>query len=95
MSDIAVKFGQSGGDYLFYDTTTAAIALNELRNVFLEAEALIVSEDSLYATLHKNFSTYTMLYNELVQEKYKIPRVEAPTSLFLAVQIGTGLPHTL
>lgn len=87
MSPIATEFGQRKGDYIFYDTTTSAIALNELKNVFDECEGLIVSEDSLYATLNKNFSVYTMLYNEIMQEEYKIPEVDAPTSLFLRVQL--------
>lgn len=87
MSPIAAEFGQRNGDYLFYDTTTSAIALNELKNVFEEAEGLIVSEDSLYATLGKNFVAYTLIYNGIMQEEYKIPEVDAPTNLFLAVQL--------
>lgn len=87
MFPMAAEFGHRNGDYLFYDTTTSAIALNELKNVFDEAEGLIVSEDSLYATLNKNFSVYTMMYNEIMQEEYKIPEVDAPISLFLAVQL--------
>lgn len=87
MSPIAAEFGIRRGDYLLYDTTTAAIPLNELKNVFDEAEALVVSEDSLYATLNKNFSVYTGVYNDIMQDEYKIPAVEAPTSLFLAVQL--------
>ena len=50
MSPIATEFGQKQGEYLFYDMTASAIPLNELKNVFDETEALIVSEDSLYAT---------------------------------------------
>ena len=87
MSPIACEFGLRRGDYLFYDTTTAAIPLNELKNVFDEAEALVVSEDSLNATLNQHFRVYTSIYNEIMQDEYKIPEVEAPTSLFLAVQL--------
>lgn len=87
MTPIAAQFARKQGDYLFYDTTTAAIPLNELKNIFDECEALIVSEDSLYATLNKNFRTYTMVYNEVLQKEYQIPEVVAPTSLFLRVQL--------
>lgn len=87
MSPMAAEFGHRQDSYLFYDTTTSAIPLNELKNVFDEAEGLIVSEDSLYATLNKNFAAYTMLYNEIMQEAYKIPEIDAPANLFLAVQL--------
>lgn len=87
MSPIAAEFGIRRGDYFFYDLTTAAIPLNELKNVFDEAEALVVSEDSLYATLNQHFSVYTNVYNDIMQNEYKIPVVEAPTALFLAVQL--------
>lgn len=87
MSPIAAEFGRRKGDYLFYDTTTSAIALNELKNVFDEVGGLVVSEDSLYATLGQKFGAYTAVYNEIMQEEYKIPEVDAPTCLFLAVQL--------
>lgn len=95
MSPMAAEFGQRKGEYLYYDTTTCAIALNELKNVFDEVEGVIVSEDSLYATLGKNFSAYTMIYNEIMQEEYKIPKVDAPTSLFLAVQLENATQQTV
>lgn len=87
MSPIAAEFGQRNGNYIFYDTTTSAVALNELKNVFDEAGGLIVSEDSLNATLNKNFPAYTSVYNEIMQEEYQIPEIDAPVNLFLAVQL--------
>lgn len=87
MTPIAAEFGQRNGDYVFYNTETSAVALNELKNVFDEAEGLIVSEDSLYATLNKNFPAYTSIYNEIMQEEYQIPEIDAPVNLFLAVQL--------
>lgn len=87
MSPIATEFGQRNGDYIFYDPATSAVALNELKNVFDEANGLIVSEDSLYATLNKNFPAYTSVYNEIMHEKYQIPEIDAPVNLFLAVQL--------
>lgn len=73
MSPMAAEFGAREGDYLFYDTTTCVVPLNELKNVFEEAEALITSKNSLYALLNNNFPAYTAQYNSIIQEKYKIP----------------------
>lgn len=87
MTPIAIAFGQKHGDYLFYDLETSAIPLNELKNVFGEAEALIVSQDSLYATLNNRFQAYTSQYNHCMPEECQIPKVNAPDSLFLAVQL--------
>ena len=91
MSPIAAEFGSRNGDYLFYDTTTCAVALNELKNVFDEAEGLIVSEDSLNATLCQHFRVYTTTYNDIMQVEYQIPEVSAPTALFLAVQLENAM----
>ena len=87
MSDVAEAFGRRDGDYLYYDLTTAAIPLFELRQIYEEVNDLIVSEDSLLATLNTNFKNYVSYYNELVQEEAKIPPVEAPASLFLQKQL--------
>lgn len=87
MSPAANVFGIRHGEYLFYDTTTAAIPLNELKNVFDECESLIVSKDSLYATLNQHFSSYMADYNYLLPEEHQIPKVEAPDCLFLRVQL--------
>lgn len=87
MSPVAIEFGQWDGDYLLYDAPTSAIALSELKSPFEEAGALVVSEDSLYATLGREFSEYTMLYNDIMQGEYKIPIVDAPVNLFLAEQL--------
>ena len=87
ISPMAAEYGQKQGEYLFYDMTASAIPLNELKNVFDEAEALIVSEDSLYATLNNRFEGYTVQYNACMTEEYQIPEVNAPDSLFLAVQL--------
>lgn len=87
MSDVAEAFGKKNGEYLYYDLTTAAVPLYELRQIYEEVNDLIVSEDSLLATLNTNFKSYISYYNELVQEEAKIPPVEAPTGLFLQKQL--------
>lgn len=90
MSDVAVAFGQRQGEYLYYDLTTSAIALNELKNVFDEVGALIVSEDSLNATLTQQFKMYVSQYNALMPEESRIPETNAPGNLFLAVQLAAA-----
>ncbi len=88
MTPAAVGFGARKGGYIFYDTTASAIALNELKSVFEEAAALVISEDSLYASLHKNYPAYTSFYNQCMPETARIPTVDAPTDLFLSVQLA-------
>lgn len=87
MSPMAAECGSRQGDYLFYDTTSSAVMLNELKNVFDEVSALVISEDSLYATLDRNFPAYKQLYNACVPKEEQIPEADAPTELFLAVQL--------
>lgn len=87
MSPMAAECGSRQGDYLFYDTVSSAIMLNELKNVFDEVSALIISEDSLYATLNQDFPAYKQLYNACVPGEERIPEAEAPVELFLAVQL--------
>lgn len=87
MSDMSEAFGRKDGEYFYYDLTAAAIPLFELRQIYEEVDGLIVSEDSLLATLNANFKSYISYYNELVQEEAKIPPVEAPTGLFLQKQL--------
>ncbi len=87
MSDVAEAFGKRNGEYLYYDLTTAAVPLFELRQIYGEVNDLVVSEDSLLSTLNSNFKLYVSYYNELVQEEAKIPPVEAPIGLFLQKQL--------
>lgn len=87
MSDMAEVFGRKQGEYLYYDLNTAVVPLFELRQVYEEVDNLIVSDDSLIATLNKNFSAYITYYNELMQEEAKIPPVEAPIYLYLQKQL--------
>jgi hypothetical protein len=87
MSPMAVEFGRRHGDYFFYDLVTAAVALYELKSFYPEVQALIVSEDSLYATLNEQFLLYTKLHNDQVPEDDWIPQSDALTERFLQVQI--------
>ncbi len=87
MSPMATEYGVAKGEYLFYDTTSSAVMLNELKNVFDEVSALVVSEDSLYATLNKCFLPYKQLFNACVPKEEQIPEIDAAEELFLAVQL--------
>lgn len=87
MSPMAAEYGVAKGDYLFYDTVSSAVMLNELTNVFDEVSALVISEESLYATLKQEFPTYMQLFNACVPKEEQIPEVDAPGELFLAVQL--------
>ena len=84
---MAAEYGRQKGDYLFYDTTSSAVMLNELKRIFDEVAALIISEESLYATLNWKFPSYKRLYNASVPEEEQIPDTNAPGELFLAVQL--------
>ena len=87
MSPMAAECGSRQGDNLFYDTASSAVMLNELKNVFDEVSALVISEDSLYATLNQKFPAYKQLYNACVPKEEQIPEADAPAELFLAVQL--------
>lgn len=87
MSPMAAECGSRQGDYLFYDTASSAVMLNELKNVFDEVSALVISEDSLYATLNQKFPAYKQLYNACVPKEEQIPEADAPAEFFLAVQL--------
>lgn len=87
MSPMAAEYGVAKGDYLFYDTVSSAVMLNELKNVFDEVSALVISEESLYATLRQDFPTYMQLFNACVPKEEQIPEVDALGELFLAVQL--------
>ncbi len=92
MTPYAGQYGEKEGDYLFYNMggvgrATCAVVLNELKDVFDEVAALIISEDSLYATLYQEFGSYTDIYNHYMPEQEQIPKADAPVNLFLAVQL--------
>ena len=90
MIPVAVGYGRREGEYLFYHTPESAIVLNELKDIFEEVAALVISEDSLYASLHKHYPAYTSFYNQCMPETAQIPKVDAPADLFLAGQLLAG-----
>ena len=87
MTPLGISFGNQSGEYLYYSPQSSAVALNELKSVFNEVEGLIISPESLNATLHRNFPEYTQAFNGFVMEEEQIPETDAPVGLFLSMQL--------
>ena len=85
MTPMAAGYGSVSGEYLFYDLdgSVCAVALNELKNVFQEAAEIVVCEDSLYATLHRDFADYTAFYNLCMPQQEQIPETDAAADCYL------------
>lgn len=88
MSPMACEFGTCQDEYLYYDLTTCAIPIYELSQIFEEVKAIILSTESLCATIYKNFSLYFSSYNAAVPEEEQIPAVSGPAGPFLKRQVG-------
>ncbi|MBD5480355.1 MAG: hypothetical protein HDR14_13905 [Lachnospiraceae bacterium] len=87
MTVYACEFGRHEGGYLYYDSASSAIPLYELQQVFPEVKKMIVSEESLYATLCQQYPVYREWYNQLVEEGDQIPHTDTPVCLFLKEQL--------
>lgn len=86
MSEMAETSGELQGEYRYYDLKTACIPIFELAKVFPEVEALVIEKESLYASLHSDFTAYVEEYKELAPSD-PIPMAYAPTHLYLAQQL--------
>lgn len=88
LSTVAEEFGKSkDDDYLYYDTTTAAIPLFELSQTNESVKDFVISHESLRATLCNNFSTYVTVYNSEYAHDKPIENADAPTYMFLQKQL--------
>lgn len=87
LTPAAAGFGEEKGEYQYYSLEHCAVVLNELKAVFSEVERMIVSEESLYATLHQRFGEYVESYHRIVPEEAQIPRENVPGDLFLVLQL--------
>lgn len=83
----ACEFGRREGGYLYFDSASCAIPLYELKKIFPEIRKMILSEDSLYATLCQCYPAYRKEYDQLVEEGERIPQTDAPVCLFLKEQL--------
>ncbi len=87
LSPYACEFGQSEDGYFHYTLQSAAIPLYELKGVFPECRELVVSEESLLATLYAYYPAYCEEYNSIMTETERIPQKDAPINLFLQEQL--------
>ena len=55
-----------------------------------ECQEMIVSEESLYATICTHYPAYRERYNALVAQEQQIPQIDAPANLFLQEQLDRG-----
>lgn len=84
----ACEFGRKEGGYLYYDSASCAIPLYELKGIFPEIRKMILSEDSLHATLCQCYPAYRKEYDQLVGEGERIVQADAPVCLFLKEQLA-------
>lgn len=87
LSPYACEFGRNENGYFHYNLQSAAIPLYELKGTFPECRELIVSEESLSATLYAHYPAYCEEYNAIVTETDQIPQISAPENLFLQEQL--------
>lgn len=87
LSPYACEFGRNENGYFHYTLQSAAIPLYELKGVFPECRELVVSEESLLATLYTHYPAYCEEYNSIVTEAERIPQKDAPVNLFLQEQL--------
>jgi len=90
LTPMAMQFGTEQGEYQHYNSEHCAVLLHELKPIFEEVEQLVISPESLYATLHQNFGEYVKNYNQLMPEGQEIPIEHAPANLFLTTQLEQG-----
>lgn len=87
LSPYACEFGHNQDKYFYYSLQAGAIPLNELKNVFSECRDLLISEESLYATICQHYPAYRERYNGIVGKEEQIPVTKAPVNLFLQEQL--------
>lgn len=87
LSPYACEFGRNENGYFHYTLQSAAIPLYELKGMFPECRELIVSEESLCATICTHYPAYREEYNAVVPEEERIPQNSAPENLFLQEQL--------
>lgn len=86
----ACEFGRRENGYFYYTLQSAALPLYELKGVIPECQEMIVSEESLYATICTHYPAYRERYNTLVKQEEQIPQTSAPVNLFLQEQLDRG-----
>ena len=90
LTPYACEFGRRENGYFYYTLQSAALPLYELKEVFPECQEIIISEESLYATICTHYPAYRERYNALVAQGQQIPQIDAPVNLFLQEQLDRG-----
>jgi len=83
LSEAAARLGGKDGEYLLYEGALAAVPLFELSKTSDTARNVIVSEDSLHATLCGNFPEYVKSHNMSALPNARIKDADAPPYLFM------------
>lgn len=87
LTPYACEFGRQENGYFYYTLQSASIPLHELKRAIPECQKMIVSEESLYATICTHYPAYRERYNDLASEEERIPQISAPANLFLQEQL--------
>lgn len=87
LSPYACEFGGRENGFFHYTLQSAAIPLYELKGIFPECREIIVSEESLCATLCTHYPAYREEYNAIALKDEQIPQIIAPVNLFLQEQL--------
>lgn len=90
LTPYACEFGKWENGYFYYTLQSAALPLYELKGVIPECQEMIVSEESLYATICTHYPAYRERYNALVAQEQQIPQISAPANMFLQEQLDRG-----
>lgn len=90
LSPYACEFGRNANGFFHYTLQSAAIPLYELKGIFPECREMVVSEESLCATLCTHYPAYREEYNAIVSKDEQIPQISAPVNLFLQEQLERG-----
>lgn len=94
LSPYACEFGRNENGFFHYTLQSAAIPLYELKGIFPECREMIVSEESLCATICTHYPAYQEEYNAIVSKDEQIPQISAPVNLFLQEQLDRGQTET-
>lgn len=90
LTPYACEFGRRENGYFYYTLQSVALPLYELKEVIPECQEIIISEESLYATICTHYPAYSERYNALVAQEQQIPQIDAPVNLFLQEQLDRG-----
>jgi len=83
LSQAAIELAEDGDTYIYYENSFAAIPLFELSKKEEAVKNVIVSEESLRATLCSDFPEYVKEYNKSALPGAKINNADVPLNMFM------------